>query len=107
MLEYTVLVGVNGAGLMNGIYLGEGAVTIQLVPFNATQLNVREFGNILKSRGPYLEWWNKHEELNRGNLERDPYNSQADTEVHVDEFTQLIRDALKIGINRKLRKEEL
>eukprot|EP00118_Oscarella_pearsei_P010573 m.65828 g.65828 ORF g.65828 m.65828 type:complete len:170 (+) comp35332_c0_seq3:3-512(+) len=105
MLEYTVLVGMNGAGLMNGIYLGNGAVAIQLAPFNATQLNVGEFGNILQSRGPYLEWRNEHEEKNHGNRERDPYNSQADTEVDIDEFVLLIKQALMMGINRQLQKE--
>lgn len=95
----------NGAGLMNAIYLPEGAVAIQLSPFNATQLNVNEFGRVLQSRGPYLEWRNGHPEMSHSDRTRDPYNSQADTVVNVEEFVELIQKALRTGINRKLQQE--
>ena len=36
MQKYTVLVGVNGAGLMNGLYLPPHAVAVQLVPYNSS-----------------------------------------------------------------------
>ena len=38
--KYTVLIGVNGAGLMNAIYLPEGSVAVQLVPYNATMVSM-------------------------------------------------------------------
>ena len=36
MQKYTVLAGVNGAGLMNGLYLPPFSVAVQLVPYNAS-----------------------------------------------------------------------
>ena len=95
----------NGAGLMNAIYLPDGAVAIQLAPYNATQINIDEFGRVLKSRGPYLEWRNTHAEKSHSNRRHDPYNSQADTEVDIPEFIELIQEALRTGINRKLQQE--
>jgi protein O-GlcNAc transferase len=103
--RFTVLVGMNGAGLMNAIYLPEGAVAIQLAPYNATQLNVNEFGKVLKSRGPYMEWRNTHAEKSSSTREADPFNSQADSEVDVAEFIELIQEALRTGINRKLKQD--
>ena len=36
MQKYTVLIGVNGAGLMNGLYLPPHGVAVQLVPYNSS-----------------------------------------------------------------------
>ena len=90
----------NGAGLTNCLFLPTGAVAIQLVPFNATNLNFKEFGTLLKSRGHYLEWHCS-----------DPDNSilgaaetfeNADTIVNSDEFVRLLFQSLIVGINKKL-----
>ncbi|XP_046370720.2 alpha-1,3-arabinosyltransferase XAT3-like [Haliotis rufescens] len=92
--EYSVLVGMNGAGLMNGLFLSPGAVTVQLVPFRA-DLNFKEFGQLLKNRGPYLEWHNEHANLSQ-ELPNDPYHGQSDTTVQVGEFVELIKKALQL-----------
>ncbi|EDV21035.1 uncharacterized protein TRIADDRAFT_60391 [Trichoplax adhaerens] len=102
MRKYSVLIGMNGAGLMNGLFLPKGAVNIQLVPYKA-QLNFKEFGSLLSVRGPYLEWHNQHEHLNH-DVPGDNYHGQADTIVKVDEFVELIKKALNTGLNAKLQK---
>ncbi|XP_046574394.1 alpha-1,3-arabinosyltransferase XAT3-like isoform X2 [Haliotis rubra] len=92
--EYSVFVGMNGAGLMNGLFLSPGAVTVQLVPFRA-DVNFKEFGVLLRNRGPYLEWHNEHAELSQ-ELPNDPYHGQSDTTVKVAEFIELIKKALQL-----------
>eukprot|EP00750_Incisomonas_marina_P020828 INCI4095.1.p1 GENE.INCI4095.1~~INCI4095.1.p1 ORF type:complete len:575 (+),score=81.77 INCI4095.1:114-1838(+) len=56
-LNLDVLIGMNGAGLINALYLPPHAVSIQLVPFGKP-VNFDEFGALLAARGPYLEWHN-------------------------------------------------
>ena len=68
---------------------------------SATQLNVKEFGNILESRGPYFAWRNPHADLHRP-VANDDYHSQANTIVHVGDFVKLAKKALTMGINAKL-----
>ena len=93
--ELTVLVGMNGAGLMNALYLPPHAVAVQLAPYNNT-LNVVQFGEVLKARGPYMVWSNTHEE-NHFVSKHDVYSSRPDTLVHVEEFKQLMKDALVLA----------
>lgn len=92
MQSYTILVGVNGAGLTNGLYLPSYAVAIQIVPYKA-EVNYREFGALLKTRGSYLEWHNPHENLSRP-LSHEKYNNSPDTIVHVEDFKRVIYEAL-------------
>ena len=104
MGKYTIFAALNGAGLMNALYLPSYAVSIQLVPYQSP-LNFVEYGDLLKTRGPYLEWHNKHKEKNfymdKGN--RDPL-----TEVHVKEFVELIKEAIKLTRSTRPKgKEEL
>ncbi len=97
--QLTVLVGVNGAGLMNGIYLPPDAVSIQLAPYK-TDLNVHEFGEFLKVRGPYLEWWNTHP----NNSFELGSSSNTNTYVHVQEFVDVISKSMALGVNTRLPK---
>lgn len=93
--EYNVLIGMNGAGLVNALYLPKTSVAVQLVPYKA-QLNVAEFGNLLRTRGPYLEWHNSHPELDR-HIADDIFRNGADTLVDINEFTEIVRRALQIN----------
>ncbi|XP_023241449.1 protein O-linked-mannose beta-1,4-N-acetylglucosaminyltransferase 2-like [Centruroides sculpturatus] len=95
--EYSVLVGINGAGLTNALYLPESSVAVQLVPYKA-QLNVDEFATLLKARGPYLQWDNTHSELNSP-TKSDPFNNGSDTIVHKQEFIKIIKKALELQRN--------
>ena len=99
-LNFTIIAGINGAGLTNCLFLPTGAVAMQLVPYNATSLNIKEFEALLKSRGHYLEWHATDPESSiqggAGTFEN------ADTIVNNDEFVQLLFEALIVGINRKL-----
>jgi len=59
MQKYAVLIGMNGAGLTNGLYLPPGGVVVQLVPRPyRLQVNNVEFGELLRggAGGGYLEW---------------------------------------------------
>lgn len=99
-LNFTIIAGINGAGLTNCLFLPTGAVAIQLVPFNATNLNFKEFEVLLKSRGHYLEWHSTDPESSiqgtAGTFEN------ADTIVDSDEFVGLLLQALIVGINKEL-----
>ena len=99
-LNFTIIAGMNGAGLTNCLFLPTGAVAIQLVPFNATNLNFKEFETLLKSRGHYLEWHSTDPDSSimgaAGSFEN------ADTIVNSDEFVGLLFQALIVGINKEL-----
>jgi len=94
MQTFTVLIGMNGAGLTNGLYLPPGGVVIQLVP-STLQLNNREFGTLLQGGGGggYLEWINTHADktVNRG----------GDTFVDIDEIIELVRKAVSMYDNAR------
>ncbi|GIX95580.1 uncharacterized protein CEXT_792151, partial [Caerostris extrusa] len=92
--QYNVLIGMNGAGLVNALYLPKASVAVQLVPYKA-QLNVKEFANLLKTRGPYLEWHNNHPELDH-RIPEDIFRNGADTVVDVNEFVQIVNQALQL-----------
>jgi len=98
--SFTVIAGINGAGLTNCLFLPTGAVAIQLVPFNATNLNYKDFGILLKSRGHYLEWHSSDSESSikppDGGFEN------ADTIVNSNQFVTTLVKALTLGINKNL-----
>ena len=104
--NYTVLVGINGAGLMNCIYLPRHSTCIQMTPYKAS-VNTHQYGLVLKSRGPYLEWENTHENMTRVQPS-DKNLTHPDTIVHVQEFIDLIIKALKLSdASMKQNKDEL
>jgi protein O-GlcNAc transferase len=90
MQHYTVLIGMNGAGLTNGLYLPPGGVTIQLVPAGL-DLNVRQFGELLRSGagGGYMEW-------HSGAAEEGISGIVGDTVVDVQELVAMTRKALQL-----------
>ena len=87
MQNYTVLIGMNGAGLTNGLYLPPGGVVIQLVPIGL-DLNNREFGELLKggAGGGYLEWKNRYADRTS--------RPSGDTIVDIDELLEMVHQAL-------------
>lgn len=105
MQRYSVLVGVNGAGLMNGLYLPPYGVVVQIVPYKAV-VNFREFGLLLKARGPYVEWHNTHENLTR-TAPGDKYNNNANTIVHIDEFKKVAYEAVQLAKKTRLATEQV
>jgi protein O-GlcNAc transferase len=101
MQKYTVVAGMNGAGLMNCIYLPPTSTCVQLVPYGAkTHLNFEDYGKLLKLRGPYAEWHNRHEEMNVVN--QGPHTS--DTTVHITELVKVIKEAMEFA---KIAREKL
>ena len=66
MQNYSILVGMNGAGLTNGLYLPPGGVVIQLVPYPyRVSVNNLALGELLRggAGGGYTEWRNEHADL--------------------------------------------
>ena len=99
-MNFTVIAGMNGAGLTNCLFLPTGAVAIQLVPFNATNLNFKEFGALLKSRGHYLEWHST--DPDSCILQESGSFENADTIVNSNEFVGVLIQSLIVGINKEL-----
>ena len=60
---------------------------------------MEEFANLLKARGPYLEWHNNHPELDH-HITEDVFRNGADTVVDVKEFTDIVYRALEL-LNKK------
>lgn len=102
MQQFTILVGFHGGELLNSLYMPVGAVTIQLVPYNAKSLDTEKYARVLRTHGPYLEWHNQQEKNSRPNQVDDTDNRLADTLVPVEEFVQLVKQALNLGINSRL-----
>ena len=103
MQQFTILVGFHGSELLNAIYMVEGSVAIQLMPF-ASSLDAQQYSQVLKAHGPYLEWVNQHEKDSRPSKLDDKDNRMADTVVNVEEFVQLVKEALQLGVNSRLVK---
>lgn len=102
MQQFTILLGFHGAELLSAIYMPEGAVTIQLIPYSAKLLPTQEYAQILQAVGPYLEWQNRNERMSRPNQVGDRDNSLADTILNTDDIADLVKQAMRLGINRKL-----
>ena len=103
--SYDILVGMNGAGLINALYLHPAAVAIQLLP-NGSNLNFDEFRSLLRARGLYREWKSSvpppASAATSGVDPRDPtsmtrgrhHKMNEDTEVDTAEFRGLLSDAM-------------
>ena len=102
MQRFTILVGFHGAELLNSLYMPSGSVTIQLLPFRAKTLPVDDYARLLRTNGHYLEWQNRNERLSRPSDVGDRDNSLADTLVDVDEISDVVEKAMKLGVNAKL-----
>ena len=92
MQEYEVLLGMNGAGLMNGIYLPPHSVAVQLVPYKAG-VNHGFYGDLLHHRGPYLEWHNQNENNTREH-KGDKFRNNPDTIIDPEEFNHTVQVAM-------------
>lgn len=106
MQNFTILAGMNGAGLVNCLYLPVNSVCIQMVPYKA-EVNFAQYGELLRSRGHYLEWHNRNPDLNKV-IPGDPNSNYPDTVVDVDDFTKIVEEA--INMTRRMKpdyKEEL
>ena len=92
----------NGAGLMNAVYLPSYAVAVQLVPYKSN-VNWQFYGNLLRGRGPYLEWHNEDETRHKQNPEADPHNMNGDTEVPIEQIVDLAKSALGIAEEHRMQ----
>jgi hypothetical protein len=102
MQQFTILVGFHGAELLNALYMPADSVTIQLVPFGSKSLPVSEYAQLLRANGPYLEWQNKNERMNRPSEVGDRDSNRANTVLDIDDIGDLVESAMKMGLNAKL-----
>ena len=89
----SVLVGMQGAGMSNALYLRPGAVAVVLYQFGAQH---DLFAELLRPRGPYLTWINAHERNSVCNRTVDRFCDSPDTIVDEQEFVKLMSKALKM-----------
>ena len=94
---FSVLVGMQGAGMSNALYLRPGAVVVVMYQFGA-QYDL--FSELLRPRGPYLTWTNAHERNSVCNRTVDRFCDSPDTLVDEQEFVALMRKALKMLVAR-------
>ena len=102
MQQFTILVGFHGAELLNALYMPPDSVTIQLIPNAARSLPVEAYAQLLRASGHYLEWQNRNERVSRPSAVGDRDNNLADTVLNVDDITDLVEAAMKLGVNSKL-----
>ena len=102
MQQFTILVGFHGAELLNALYMPPDSVTVQLLPFQAKSLPITAYSQILRANGPYLEWQNENERMSRPNEVGDRGNNLADTIVDIEDISDLVEAAMKLGVNSKL-----
>lgn len=115
--NFDVLVGMNGAGLINAWYTHPDAVIIQLLP-HGSNLNFDEFRSILRAVIPpfinnsdvatpssedhYMEWKNQYKENAIQSSRQLQQFENEDTIVNVNEFHSLMRRAVTQVINTRM-----
>ena len=86
-----MIIGMQGAGMINSIFLEKGSSVVCLFQYNAAS---DSFRRMLKPLHNYYTWVNTHIKNSVTNLTLDPYHDQADTIVNVSEFLDVIKIAL-------------
>ena len=105
MTDVSVLVGMQGAGMTNGIFLPTDATAVVLYELGAVE---DLFAELLRPRGPYLAWVNKHEANSVCDKAVDRFCDSPDTVVDASEFLLLMAKALKLsGTKTIYRKQSL
>jgi len=89
--DLRVLVGGQGSGLINGLYLPAGSAVVVLYQFGGWDV----FEEYLKPRGPYLWWVNQEESSSFCNQTLDRYCDSPDTVLDTPAVVSLLTDALK------------
>jgi EGF domain-specific O-GlcNAc transferase len=89
----TVFIGMQGAGIMNAMYLPSGSAIVVLFQYMAAS---DSFSSMFAGRArPYLRWVNKDKNNSFvKNESMDPYHDNADTIVDLQAFRGVIEDAL-------------
>ena len=92
MGKYALIVGMQGAGLINSLFLPEGAHVIVLFQFNAAS---DSFAQLLRPRvASYRRWVNQIRKNSIHDPEKDPFHDIADTIVDEEEFELMLRSTL-------------
>ena len=86
-----MMIGLQGAGMMNSLFLEKGSSVVCLFQYNAAS---DSFRRLLKPLFNYYTWVNKNINNSVTNLTLDPYHDQADTIVNISEFLDVIKIAL-------------
>lgn len=127
LLQITILFGIHGSGLINSLYMPQNSVIVQLMPYKVFG-GPTFFAGPAKSYGVnYREWTNTdrsktvpHWHFLSPNVDREALfqkgsGSQGqefftfwinqDTVMNVNEFRNLLRDMLEVGLNKELSKQ--
>jgi len=107
MREACVLVGAHGAGMMNGIFMPEQAVVVQLVPnFMGLHKDWKKFlnyGSMMEQSGLfYFEW---RDELTDMATDIKLDYKTINTYVPPHEFAEIVDRACQVGLPKQLLKE--
>ena len=86
-----MMIGLQGAGMMNSLFLEKGSSVVCLFQYNAAS---DSFRRLLKPLFNYYTWVNTHVNNSVTNLTHDPHHDQADTIVNISEFLDVIKIAL-------------
>ena len=87
MSKYAIVVGMQGAGFINALFLSKQAHVIVLFQYNAAS---DSFAELLRPRvHSYKRWINSIEANSKNDPQKDPYHDIADTVVDMHEFTML------------------
>jgi hypothetical protein len=87
MRRYSVLVGMQGAGLVNGMFLSKAAHVVVLFQYNAAS---DSFAELLRPRlASYRRWMNHNVTNSFNDEEKDPFHDIANTVVDLEEFRLL------------------
>lgn len=89
--SYALLVGMQGAGFINALFMSRDAAVVVLFQYGAAS---DSFGKLLRPRLSYHRWINEHRALSFTDTTRDPYHDNADTIVSINEFQAVVRKAV-------------
>ena len=106
MNTFSILVGMQGAGFINGMFLSTFAHVIVLFQYNAAS---DSFAELLRPRvQSYQRWMNYNESASVNDKLKDPYHDIADTIVDINEFQMLwkievdgLKEECKVRMNIK------
>lgn len=89
--DLRLLIGGQGSGLINGLYLRPKSNNIILYQY----LGWDVFNIYLKPRGEIYNWYNLYKNKSFCNLENDPFCDSPNTEVDIDVVVDIVVKALK------------
>jgi hypothetical protein len=89
--KFRLLLGGQGSGLINGLYLRPSSSTMVLYQYQGWDV----FHPYLKPIGGLYSWYNRDVSKSFCDQEIDPYCDSPDTEVNIEQVVEMVKLALK------------